>query len=49
MKNILIAFVLAAAPVVAYANCTTHSYMIDGRFVMCQTCCYNGNCQTNCF
>ena len=49
MKKILIALALISAPVVAYAACTTHNYMIDGRWVMCQTCCNNGNCTTTCF
>jgi len=30
-------------------TCTTHTYWIDGRYVMCQTCCTNGMCNTTCF
>jgi hypothetical protein len=49
MKKILIALALIAAPIAAYAACTTHTYIIDGRFVTCTTCCYYGNCNTTCF
>jgi hypothetical protein len=34
---------------VAYAACTTHTYFVNGRVVMCQTCCWAGNCTTSCF
>lgn len=30
-------------------TCTTHTYYVDGRYVMCQTCCTNGMCNTMCF
>lgn len=49
MSKILIALVMATAPILAYANCTNHSYMLDGRWVLCQTCCNNGNCTTTCY
>jgi hypothetical protein len=32
-----------------YANCTTHTVNSGGKFIMCTTCCYNGNCNTTCF
>lgn len=32
-----------------YAACTTHTYIVNGRMVTCTTCCYGGNCTTNCF
>ncbi len=32
----------------AYAQCKTHSYMINGKFVTCTTCCFNGHCTTTC-
>ena len=38
---------IAATPVDAM-TCTTHTYWIDGRYVMCQTCCTNGMCNTTC-
>jgi hypothetical protein len=33
----------------AYAACTTHTYMVNGKMLTCTTCCYNGNCTTSCF
>lgn len=42
---ILAALLMAPA---AYANCTTHTYIIDGKMVICTTCCYSGNCTTTC-
>jgi len=32
-----------------YAACSTHTYNIDGRMVVCTTCCYGNNCNTTCF
>lgn len=34
---------------VAYASCSTHTYIVNGKMVTCTTCCYYGNCTTNCF
>ena len=45
---VLSAACLLAVPVSAM-TCTTHTYSVDGRYVMCQTCCTNGMCQTTCF
>jgi hypothetical protein len=33
----------------AVAACTMHTYFVNGRMVMCQTCCWAGNCTTTCF
>jgi len=33
----------------AWASCTTHTLISNGRMVICTTCCYGGNCTTNCF
>jgi hypothetical protein len=33
----------------AYASCTTHTYFVNGKYITCTTCCYNGNCNTSCF
>jgi hypothetical protein len=49
MKKIIIALTLAASATAVWATCTTHSYTMNGRFVTCTTCCYGGNCTTNCF
>jgi hypothetical protein len=32
-----------------YASCVTNTYMMDGRTVICTTCCYMGNCTTTCY
>jgi len=32
-----------------YASCSTHTYTVNGKMMTCTTCCYNGNCTTNCF
>lgn len=32
-----------------YAACTTNTYFINGRTVICTTCCFGNNCNTNCF
>jgi hypothetical protein len=34
---------------VAYANCSTHTYMVNGKMLTCTTCCYYGNCTTTCY
>lgn len=49
MFRILIAALIALAPTLAWASCTTHSYTYNGRFVTCTTCCYYGHCTTNCY
>ena len=33
----------------ANANCVTNTVNMDGRFVICVTCCYNGHCDTTCY
>lgn len=39
--------VLMAEP--ALAQCTTNTiFTPDGRTVVCQVCCYGGNCTTTC-
>jgi hypothetical protein len=47
MKAIIFAIGLLTAGVAA-AACTTHTYFVNGRIVMCTTCCFGGNCTTNC-
>lgn len=49
MKKALIAIGLTIAATAAWAACTTHTYIINGRTVTCTTCCYGSNCTTNCF
>jgi hypothetical protein len=33
---------------VAYAACTTHTYFVNGRMVICTTCCTGSFCNTSC-
>ena len=40
--------VLGGSGVATAMTCTTHTYYVDGRYVMCQTCCTNGMCNTTC-
>lgn len=52
MRKILIAFAAMAgvmAPVVAFAQCTTHTYYVNGKYTTCTTCCYGSQCNTNCY
>lgn len=48
MKYVL-ALVLTLIAGAAYAACTTHTYFVNGKVVMCTTCCNGGHCTTNCF
>lgn len=32
----------------AWAACTTHTYIVNGRMVTCTTCCFGNNCTTTC-
>jgi hypothetical protein len=49
MKKALISIALAVTATATWAACNTHTYFINGRTVTCTTCCYGGNCTTNCF
>ena len=49
MKKFLIGLGLAAVVTAAWANCTTHTYFMNGRMVTCTTCCYGNSCSTNCY
>lgn len=54
MKTLLILVVCLWSLVVltepALASCTTNTiFTSDGRTVICQVCCYGGNCTTTCF
>jgi|GEM_PF-1980927 hypothetical protein len=49
MRN-LIAFILVlAANTSVFAACSTHTYNVNGKYISCTTCCYYGNCNTNCY
>ena len=49
MKKILAAISIALVTTGAWASCSTHTIISGGRMVTCTTCCYFGNCTTNCF
>ncbi len=54
MKTLIVLVVmvwgLAVMAEPALASCTTHTiFTPDGRTVICQVCCYGGNCTTTCF
>lgn len=51
MRKALIALgLLVASATAAYATCTSHTYYIDGKTVICTTCCYvSGGCSTTCY
>jgi hypothetical protein len=48
MKKALIAIWLAASTTMVWASCTTHTYFINGKSVMCTVCCFGNNCTTTC-
>lgn len=49
MKKYIVGIILALSATAAYAACTTSTVYSGGRMVTCTTCCYGGNCVTNCF
>jgi hypothetical protein len=49
MKKVLAALGIALVTTGAWAQCSTHTYVINGRMVTCTTCCYGPSCSTNCF
>ena len=45
----LLAFFTATFASVAYAQCTTQTYIMpSGKMMVCTTCCNYGNCTTTC-
>lgn len=45
-------FALVATAVFAtsvYAACSTHTYFVNGKMVVCTTCCTGSSCNTTCF
>jgi len=50
MKKLIMGLSLSLVATVVYANCTSQTItMPNGKMMFCQTCCYNGNCNTTCF
>lgn len=52
MKKFAIAAALALLGANAHAACSTHTYIINGKVVICTTCCYGEGqfrtCNTTC-
>jgi hypothetical protein len=48
MKKFIVGVALALSAGVVYANCVTNTVFSGGRMTVCTTCCYGGNCTTNC-
>lgn len=50
-KHLVLAIILFLCLVgIAWAACTTYTiFLPDGTMQICQSCCYNGNCQITCF
>ena len=48
-KRFLAALGIALITTGAWAQCTSHTIWNGGRMIMCTTCCYGANCNTNCF
>jgi len=46
---VILAVILLGYALPVYAACTTHTYLVGGRTVVCTTCCYSGQCTTSCF
>ncbi len=54
MKRTILTLALAAAVALftagpAYAECTTSTVFINGKMLICMTCCAGSQCFTNCF
>jgi hypothetical protein len=52
MKRMIAIAVLALAATSAFAyQCVTHTYYVNGKYVVCTTCCTSGqfpSCNTTC-
>ncbi len=40
---------LLSKPACSQSACVTNTYFMDGKMVVCQTCCNGNNCNTVCF
>jgi len=49
MRKLILAALLATAPIAAVAQCVTNTTILpSGRMVICTTCCTGGFCNTTC-
>jgi hypothetical protein len=49
MKKAIITLLAGMSFATAAWACTTNTYFINGKMVVCTTCCFGNNCTTNCF
>ena len=49
MKKVILAVIGLTISAAAYAACVTNTTYVDGRTIICTTCCYAGNCSTTCY
>lgn len=45
----IIMVLLMTKEVCAQGACITNTYFVEGKMVVCQTCCNGNNCNTVCF
>lgn len=48
MKKVLIGVWLAAATTMTWASCTSQTYFVGSKVVICNTCCTPYGCNTVC-
>jgi hypothetical protein len=48
MHKLIAGLLAATIATAAYATCVSHTYFVNGRVVICSTCCYGTNCSTVC-
>jgi len=54
MKRVFYSIIIAGALIIGqvmpvWASCTTHTFLVNGRFTTCTTCCFGSMCNTTCF
>lgn len=49
MKKIIITMIALLTATAAYAACSTHTYVVNGKVIVCSVCCdRNNNCSEVC-
>lgn len=49
MKKVIASVLAAVFATSVYAACSTHTYVVNGKMVVCTTCCTGSSCNTTCF
>ena len=44
----IIALTMLLTSLSVYAACTTNTFILQDKMVVCTTCCVNGSCTTSC-